>query len=90
MSDPVAVSDLTGVITTGATGLGSAGAVGLMVRWLFGKQQAEVGTRLAVIEQQLAQLVASAQKHDGLGERVALLEASMKAAHERLDGRKRR
>lgn len=90
MSDPTTATDLTNLVTTGATGLGSAGAVGLMVRWLFGRQQAEVSTRLAVIEQQLTQLVAAAQKHDGLGERVALLEASMKAAHERLDGRKRR
>ena len=83
MSDPV---DMLGLATHGATGIGSGGVAVFLMRALLGRETTEVSTRLAVIEQQLAQLVASAAKHDGLGERVALLEASLRAYHERMDG----
>lgn len=84
MSDPLDIA------TTGGAAISSAGLVGLLMRALLGKQQTEVATRLAVIEQQLAQLVSAAAKTEGLGERVALLEASTKALHHRMDGKQGR
>jgi len=65
---------------------GAAGVATLLMRWFAGKEATEVATRLALMEQKLDQLVASLLKHEGLGERVALIEASVTAVHERLDG----
>ena len=84
MSDPLDFA------ATGGAAISSAGLVGLLMRALLGRQQTEVATRLAVIEQQLAHLVAAAAKTEGLGERVALLEASNAAIYERLDRNEKR
>jgi hypothetical protein len=66
---------LADLAITGGTGLGSATAVGLLFKFLLGKQSIEVTTKLAVIEEQLKQLVAAVAKHDDLSERLTKLEA---------------
>lgn len=67
------------------TGVGGAGTVGLLMKWLWGKEQGAVATKLAVIEQQLSQISASLAKTESHGERLALLEGAVKTAHERID-----
>lgn len=71
MSDPTNITDL---IITGGTGIGSAGMMGMFFKFLMGKQSSEVTTKLAVIEEQLKQLVAAVAKHDDLSDRLTKLE----------------
>lgn len=68
------------------SGVGGAGLVGFAMRFLWGKEQTETATRLALIEEKLTRLLEAQTKHDGYGERLALVEQSLKAVHERLDG----
>ena len=84
MSDPL---DIANIATHGGTAILGAGGVGAFMRWLSGKEAQEVSTQLALMAQKIDQLVMAAAKTEGLGERVALLEAAVKAAHERLDRR---
>lgn len=74
--------------TTAGTAIGSSGLVAAFMRWVAGREAGQVATRLAVIEEQLKTLTAALDRHGELGERVALLEQSVKAVHERLDGRR--
>ena len=80
--------DPTDLATHGGTGVAAAGIVAGFMRWLAGKEAGEVATKLALLEQKLDALGKVMEKHADLGERVALLEASVKAAHERLDGKR--
>jgi len=82
------MSDPLDVVTTAGTAIGSSGIVAGFMRWIAGREAAEVATRLAVIEEQLKQLTSTLAKHGEMGERVALLEQAVKAVHERLDGRR--
>lgn len=79
MSDP---ADL--VATVGGP-VGAAATVAAVMRWLAGKDAAEVSTRLALMEQKLDQLVAGSEKADSMREDVALLKQTVKALHDRVD-----
>lgn len=72
------------------SGVGGAGLLGIFLKWAWGREQSEVSTRLAVIEQQLSQIVSSLAKTEAHGERLALLEGAVKTAHERIDALTRR
>ncbi len=78
--------DIVTAVTHVGTGLGGAGAVGMLMKWLQGKEAARMETTLAVLMEKVDQLVKSHEKNEGLAERIALAEQSIKAAHERLDG----
>ena len=80
--------DLVKLGTHAATGMGGAGVVAAFMRWVAGRESQEVATRLALIEQKLDMLMKESAKHDGLSERVALMEASLRAVHDRLDGKR--
>lgn len=67
------------------SGVGGAGLVGFAMRYLWGREQTETATRLALIEEKLTRLLETQEKHNGFGERLALVEQAVKAAHERLD-----
>lgn len=83
--------DIGSVLTSTGSALGGAGLIGAFMRWAKSKEAEAVTTDLALIKQQLAQLVESSRKHEGMAERVALLEQSVRALHDRLDGvRKKR
>lgn len=83
MSDP---ADLVAVGTHVATGLGGAGAVGTLLRWMQSREARNVETTLAVLVEKVNQIAESQRKHENFGERLALVEQSLKAAHIRLDG----
>lgn len=87
MNDPL---DIATLATHGGTAVLGAGGVGALMRWLSGRESQEVATRLALMEQKLDQLVAAADKHDGMGERLALLEQSVRVLHERVDAAAKR
>lgn len=87
MSEP---TDLA-TIATHLGGAGGAAAIATaLMRWLAGKEATEVATRLALLEAKLDEALKALSKHEAIGERVALLEQSVKAIHERLDGQARR
>ena len=85
MSDP---TDLATLGTHGGVGVIAGGLVGFLSRLIQSRESQEVATRLALIEQQLVAVAKSLDAHAGLAERVALLERDVKAAHERLDGKR--
>lgn len=87
MSDP---TDMVALGTHGGVGVVAGGIVGFLSRLVQSRESQEVATRLALIEQQLASMAKSLEMLGGLAERVALLERDVKAAHERLDGKRRR
>ncbi len=82
MADLLAIDELVKV--GGPAIVGSTGVAAFM-RWVQGKDAQNVATQLALMRQQLDQLVASAAKHETAGERIALLEQDVKALHERVD-----
>lgn len=73
--------------------LGSHGGVALLggglatwlQRFFASKEQQRIAITLELLSQKLDALAKSVEKHSDLGERVALLEASAKAFHARLD-----
>ncbi len=94
-------SDPLSVATHGATALVSGGGGAWLINWLRGRAEREAQERaaleaanlrqqLALLQQKLDSMAVVLERHASLGERVALLEASVKAAHERLDGKRRR
>lgn len=83
MSDP---TDLAATATHVASGLGGAGGVGLLMRLLHSKEAQRMETTLAVLVAKVDQIAESQKKHDNFGERLALVEQSLKAVHERQDG----
>ena len=87
MSDP---TDMATLATTGGAAVSSSALVAAFMRWLSGREAAEVRTQLALVQQKLDQVAQTLEKHADLGERVALLEASVKALHARLDGKRGR
>lgn len=87
MSDP---TDLATIGThTGVGALAAAITTGI-ARFFAGKEATEVATRLALLESKIDTIVKGSEKHDGMSERLALLEAKVNALHDRLDGRKPR
>lgn len=84
------MSEPLDMMTTAGTALGSSGLVAGFMRWIAGREAQEVATRLAVMEEQLKTLVQALNKHGDLGERMALVEQSLKAVHDRMDGRRKR
>lgn len=86
MSDPM---DMAALGTHGGVGVVAGGLVGFLSRLVQSRESQEVATRLALIEQQLTTVAESLKAQAGLAERVALLERDVKAAHERLDGKRR-
>lgn len=87
MADP---GDYIAIATHAGSGVGGAGIVAALMRWVAGKEAGELRTEMALMRQKLDDVAKVLEKHADLGERVALLEASVKAAHERLDGRSKR
>lgn len=81
-------------------GAATASAIGAAImNWLRGRdaraasqraadESQRVATELALLRNDLTAVLKSLEKHEGLGERVALLERDMKACHERLDGKR--
>lgn len=72
------------------TGVGGAGVVGVLMKWLWGREQTETAVRLKVIEEKLEALLKAQSKADELSERVAVLESKLDAINKRLDGRRTR
>jgi ABC-type Fe3+ transport system substrate-binding protein len=81
--------DLASVATHGGAVLAASGSVAGFMRWLAGKEAQSVATELALLRNDVTALTKLMEKHADLGERVALLERDVKAAHERLDGKRR-
>jgi len=81
-------TDLMSLGTHGGVGALAAAITTAVSRIFAGKEAQAVTTKLAVIEEQLKNLTAAIEKHGELGERVALLEQSVKALHERFDGKR--
>lgn len=82
MSDP---TDMAAVGTHVVTGLGGAGAVGALLRWFQGREASRMETTLAVLVSKVDQIADNQKKHDNFGERLALVEQAVKAAHDRVD-----
>lgn len=94
MAEPSSALDI--ITHPGTVAGGTGAAVMAFMRWLQGKEAQSVATQLALINQRLEQVTLALQKHEGLGERLALAEQTIKALHSRMDaydagaGRKRR
>lgn len=93
--------DAANVAVAGGASIISSGGAAALVRWLAGRERdrekAEernereaVRTQLALVQQKLDHVASALEKHAALGERVALLEAAVKALHERVDGKRGR
>lgn len=80
--------DLASAATHGGAALAASGGVAAFMRWLAGKEAQSVATELALLRNDVTALTKLMEKHADLGERVALLERDVKAAHERLDGKR--
>lgn len=76
--------------TSGGVGVLAAAITASISRFFAGKEAQGVATKLAVIEEQLKTLTSELKRHGEIGERVALLEQSVKALHERFDGKRGR
>lgn len=92
MSDPL---DFTTLGTHGGIGLGAAGLATWLQRFFASREAASVSVQLALLTQKVDNIAESVEKHANMGERLALAEASVKAAHLRIDaielaGRRRR
>lgn len=84
MADPVSAID---VLTHPATTAGGASALVMgFMRWLQGKEAREARDELIAMRKDITQLLEQSKKHEGLNERVALLEAATRALHARMDG----
>ena len=84
MGDPVSAID---VITHPATTAGGASALVLAIgRWFQGREAREARDELIAMRKDISALLESMKKHEGFGERLALLEASNRALHSRMDG----
>ena len=77
------------LVTQAGGAAGAATLVGAFMRWLHGREAAKAETTLALLVQKVDQIAESQKKHDGFGERLALVEQSAKRAHEREDETKR-
>lgn len=90
MADPNAIDGdlMTSVATHGVGAIGS-GSLGAWLMNLFrSKSEREVATQLALLRNDMDRVLKVIEKHDAIAERVALLEASVKAVHARLDGKR--
>lgn len=85
MSDP---TDLQAIGTHTGVGALAAAITTAVARVFAGRESQEVATRLALIEQKLDDIRKDSEKHDGMSERLALLERDVHAMHERLDGKR--
>lgn len=84
MADPVSAID---VITHPATTAGGATVgVTMLMRWFQGREAREARDELIAMRKDITALLESMKKHEGYGERLALLEASNRALHARMDG----
>ena len=54
-------------------------------RFFKAREQQAVATELALLRQELTALAKQIEKHENVNERLALVEASLKAMHERFD-----
>jgi len=78
---------LVDVVTHPATTAGGASAIVMgFMRWLQGKEAREARDELIAMRKDITALLESMKKHEGYGERLALLEASNRALHSRMDG----
>lgn len=84
MAEPLtALEVVTHPVTTAG---GASVAIMAFMRWIQGKEAREARDELIAMRKDIASLLESMKKHEGLGERVALLEASSRAIHARMDG----
>lgn len=91
MSDPSLLdTDATSLIGHGVGALGSGGIGAWVMNFLRSKGEREMATTLALLRNDMDRVLKSLEKTDRLAERVALLEASVTAAHQRLDGKQRK
>jgi hypothetical protein len=77
------------LVTQAGGAAGAATLVGAFMRWLHGREAAKAETTLALLVQKVDQIADSQKKHDGFGERLALVEQTAKRGHERVDEFKR-
>lgn len=77
------------LVTQAGGAAGAAAIVGAFMRWLHGREAAKAETTLALLVQKVDQIAESQRKHDGFGERLALVEQTAKRAHERQDEARR-
>ncbi len=73
------------LITHGATGLGGAAGVGAALKWWQGREAQNSAIQIALMSAKIDQLLVLAEKHERLGERLALVEQSQVAEHKRID-----
>ena len=71
--------------THGGVGIGAAALTTWLGRFFASKEQQQIATQLALLSQKMDALSVAVEKHADLGERVGMVEASAKRAHERLD-----
>lgn len=89
MADPDTTDGLMKAGTHIVAGGGGAGLVAWLSRLFQAKESQAVATELALLRNDVTNLAKALERQAGLGERVALLEASVRAAHERIDGKRR-
>lgn len=91
MADPSIIDSDTASIVGHVGGALSSGGFGAwLMNFLRSKGEREVSTQLALLRNDMDRVLRSLEKTDTLAERVALVEASVAAAHGRLDGRQRK
>ena len=97
MDNPDVTDQLIRTGTHIAAGGGGAGIVGLWNKWRSEKRDERLehilndqNVALALMKQQLEVIAAELKRHENFGERLALVEQKVMAAHSRLDEVKRR
>lgn len=85
MGDPDVTDMAVRTATHIAAGGGGAGLVAWLSRAFQAKESQAVATELALLRSDVNHLSAAIAKHENVNERLALVESSLKAVHERLD-----
>lgn len=86
MADPDATDQIIRAGTHLAAGGGGAGLVAWLSRLVQAKESQAITTELALLRNDVNNLSKSIAKHENVNERLALVESSLKAVHERMDG----
>jgi len=85
MADSETIDGLIKASTHLGAGAGGAGIVAWLSRMFQARESQAVATELALLRNDVTTLAKALERHEALGERVALLEASLRALHERFD-----
>jgi hypothetical protein len=85
MSDPDSTDALMKAGTHILAGGGTGGLVAWASHWLKSKESQAMTTELALLRNDVNGLSKSLEKHANVNERLALVESSLKALHNRMD-----